>query len=439
MDIVKNINPGEYLKFLSDPNNTIPNGSFVSIGYFNDHKIGKKEEDIKDKEGNVIKKAQKKDFEWGEKTKKRITEKNDAELSAYIEKLPSCKFKDALIAFQKSEKYQNALAAGKTAPFNIDGDVHILMVSRHIVNWKDRDSFVKFYKDRGDEEVKVRAKHGFGYADDTYDENDWRRKSTYKGTGIHPVSKGGGNIYRPIGNTSFYGVPYTAKEADEYNKKNNLKVGDPGYKKEGDFMDRWAIRQISNPAATAATQIKPIWLFIDADGIITELDSELIAWLQYAYKSPRPKKEVAEMSQEEKDFVNDLHSIKNYDRHELTMIMDNTLYITGTAVDKVTKDKTSFTWTNYDNVLKVFPYITRKKLENIFKRCQRKSKDEVIDLNESFKIKFSNKLNESKINNKKSKKALYENIMREVSKIVKKHLNESVIDDRKTIMYRSNR
>lgn len=120
------------------------------------------------------------------------------------------------------------------------------------------------------------------------------------------------------------------------------------------------------------------------------------------------------------------------------MIMDNTLYITGTAVDKVTKDKTSFTWTNYDNVLKVFPYITRKKLENIFKRCQRKSKDEVIDLNESFKMKFSNKLNESKINNKKSKKALYENIMREVSKIVKKHLNESIIDDRKTIIYRSN-
>ena len=43
-------------------------------------------------------------------------------------------------------------------------------------------------------------------------------------------------------------------------------------------------------------------------------------------------------------------------------------------------------------------------------------------------MKFYNKLNESKINNKKSKKALYENIMREVSKIVKKHLNESIID-----------
>lgn len=424
MDIVKNINPGEYLKFLSDPNNTIPNGSFVSIGYFNDHKIGKKIPQITDKKTKkIIQKGKSNEFfDWGESTKKRITAENDAELTAYIEKLPACKFKDALIAFQKSEKYQEALTSGKTAPFNIDGDAHILMISRHIVNWRDRESFVKFYKDRGEEEVKVRAKHGFGYADEDYAEDDWRRKTTYKGTGVHPVTKNKGNIYRPIGNTSFYAVPYTAKEADEYNTDHNLKDGDPGYKKEGDFMDRWAIRQISNPRATAAIQKKPIWLFIDADGVITELDNELIAWLIYAYKSPQVKKEVQEMTQEEKDFVNDLHSIKNYDRHELTMIMDNTLYITGTAVDKATKEKTSFTWTNYDNVLKAFPYISRKKLENIFKRCQRKSKDEVIDLNESFKMKFSNKLNESKINNKKSKKVLYENIMQEVSKIIKKHL-----------------
>ena len=64
-------NPFDFLS-----KNIIPNGSFVSIGYVNDH-----------------------DFSFGPRTQKKNIQKNDAQLTAYIEQLPESKFKQALIDF----------------------------------------------------------------------------------------------------------------------------------------------------------------------------------------------------------------------------------------------------------------------------------------------------------------------------------------------------
>ena len=69
-------NPFEFLS-----KNIIPSGSFVSIGYVNDHEIS-----------------------FGPKTRKKITPENDAELTRYIESLPESPFKTSLTNFQNSEK-----------------------------------------------------------------------------------------------------------------------------------------------------------------------------------------------------------------------------------------------------------------------------------------------------------------------------------------------
>lgn len=146
--------------------NLIPNGSFVSIGYVNDKLISK----------TVPNDKIKRDFGWGPDTKKPITPKNDAELTAFINKIPDSKFRQALIDFQNSPKYQAALANGGKAPFNIEGDAHVVKIGRYIVNWKSADAFAKFYADRSDAIARLRHKYGFGNPEEDYPENDWRRK-----------------------------------------------------------------------------------------------------------------------------------------------------------------------------------------------------------------------------------------------------------------------
>jgi hypothetical protein len=314
--------------------NVIPNGSFVSIGYVNDHVIGPQESA---------------DFRWGPRTQKKITAENDAKLTEYISKLPECGFKTALINFQKSAKYQTALATGKTAPFNIDGEVHVIMIGRHTFNWRDNKAFAKFNKARNDAEIQVRSKHGFGKPEDEYAADDWRWN--YRGVGLYPISKHKGNQGNPykdpiFGNSGFY-----------------AHLEDP---------NKIAIRQVANPRASK----KPIWLFIDADKKVTYLDNEVMAYLTYLYKKEKVKKEVREITQEEKDFVAELESIKDFHTKEKTMPIDNILYFTGTTVD-AQKQKEPFTWLNDDKIAELYPYIDRTELDSIIRKCVKISNDEM--------------------------------------------------------------
>ena len=312
-------NPFDFLS-----KNVIPDGSFVSIGYVNDHEIS-----------------------WGPRTRKNINPTNDAKLTEYIEKLSEGTFKKALVDFQNSAKYQAALASGKTAPFNIEGEVHIIKIGRFTVNWKSNESFAKFYKDRNDEVARIRSKYGFGDPEKDYAEDDWRQK--YGGTGLRPVSKHKGN----------QGNPYKSL------------AGNNGFYSHIDEPSKLSIRQIGNPRASKVS----LWLFVDADGQITYLDNEIMAWLTYAYKGTKVKEEVKEMVQEEKDFIAEIESIKNYDKQEMTMPLDNILYLTGTTVDEQ-KNKEAFTWLNDDKISELYPYINRTELDSIIRKCVKISSKE---------------------------------------------------------------
>jgi hypothetical protein len=129
--------------------NLIPDGSFVSIGYITDGKIKN-----------------------GPNTRCYITPKNDAELTKVIDELDDDLFKEYLIKFQNSDKYQKALLGKrKTAPLDFGG-CHIVKISRNIVNWKNPKALAKFYADRAEAVGDLRVKYGFGDYPEEYDEDD---------------------------------------------------------------------------------------------------------------------------------------------------------------------------------------------------------------------------------------------------------------------------
>lgn len=327
------------LKFLGL--NYIPNGSFVSIGYIKDDEI-----------------------KFGPTSQKRITPENDVLLTKWIEDLPPSKFRDILSDFQKSPKYQKALAGkSKTAPFDFaGGDCHIIKINRFIMHWRNGESLAKWYKKRSDKEDEVRARHGFGGIDDEYAPDDWRRK--HGGIGIkRELSSAGnrGNVYRDeVMNTGFY-----------------ANVNDP---------NKLAIRLIENPRASK----KAVWLFVDGEGNVEELNNELMAFLAVAYKATRVKQvadAIIDINDDEKAFLEDLQNIPNWGKHEQTQLLDKILYFTGTSIDQY-KNKEPFTWLNKDIIVKTFPYLT-KEIDNIISRFVKVSAQEVEDMNDDLRLELS--------------------------------------------------
>ena len=340
--------------------NIIPDGSFVSIGYVNDHEIN-----------------------TGARGQFYITPKNDAELTNIINTIKDNIFKESLIEFQQSAKYQQALMGKrKTAPFDLNGS-HLVKISRHIVNWKNPKAFAKFYATRAEAIGDTRVKHGFGDYPEEYDEDDWRNAPEHGGTGRYERSNAKGRQglpFDPVWDTGFYIYPGATKD-------------DP------DSFDKVYLRQIYNRNATKNASMENVWIFVDTEGNYTLLNRQALEWFATAFKRPEIKKVVREIQQEEKDFLKDLSNIKNYDVTECKLILDNILYLTGTTVDDQ-KNKEPFTWLNDDIIADNFPYLPHDKWEELMHKCIDNSIRFTSDMNENmrviFKKSYLRKLNESK-------------------------------------------
>ena len=179
-----------------------------------------------------------------------------------------------------------------------------------------------------------------------------------------------------------------------------------------------SIRQIGNPKASKES----LWIFIDSDGKVSELNKELIAWIRFAYKSPRAiKEEISDIMEEEKNFLNELANIKDMNKNEINLLLDNILYLTGTTVDSE-GNKEPFTWLNDNKIVEMYPYIDRTALDNIIKKCVKVSAREANEMNESFKVIVKKSINESRKNRRHGR--LYEAIIKNPNKLIKKHLNE---------------
>ena len=312
-------------------NNIIPNGSFVSIGYFNDHVIS-----------------------FGSRSRKNITADNDTILQQHLATMPDGSFKKELEKFRNSEKYKTALAKGGTAPLDLEGDCHIVKIGRYIVNWKNPEAFSKFYAKQGDARAKLRSRYGFDGSE--YPEGDWHNR--YAGTHsrelIEPENTNKGNRYTDnLGNTGFYG-----------------NINDP---------KSVSIRQFSNPKLNKT----PEWFFVDASGNIEKLDSKLMNHLAYGYSKQKVKEAIEYLTQEEEAFVNELEALKNSELEERTMLLNNIIYLTGTSLD-AKGNKEPFTWLNDEIIMEKYPYMKKEDLDAIIKKCVKVSKDETEDLNESL-------------------------------------------------------
>jgi hypothetical protein len=105
--------------------------------------------------------------------------------------------------------------------------------------------------------------------------------------------------------------------------------------------------------------------------------------LTYAYKKQKPAEEVVEINDEEKAFIEDLESIKNWDKVERTMLLDNILYMVGTSLDE-NKQKEKFLWLNDERIKELYPYLeSTGMLNKIINMCIKQSKKDV-NINESM-------------------------------------------------------
>lgn len=335
---IREIGP-DPLQFLSM--NYIPNGSFVSIGYIKDDEI-----------------------KFGPTSKKYITPENDRQLTKWIEDLQPSKFRDALMDFQNSERYQQALTGKvKTAPFDFKGgDCHVIKINRFIMNWRNGKSLASWYKKRSDKEDQVRAKYGFGGIDDEYAPDDWRRK--YGGTGIKRQLKA------------------TGRQGNRYKDE----LMDTGFYANVDDPNKLAIRLIENPAASQ----DPVWYFVDGEGNIEILNNELMGFLAFAYKGSRVKQvadAIIDINEDEKAFLEELHNIPNWNKQERTQLFDKILYFTGTSLDQY-GNKEPFTWLNKQVIIKTFPYLTRK-INDIITEFIKISASEIENMNDKLRLELT--------------------------------------------------
>lgn len=347
--------------------NKIPNGTFVSFGYFNDHAIT-----------------------FGPKTQKLINQANDEQLTQYLNSKAlgsSPVFKSQLQSFKDSPKYIDALTGKrKTAPLDLTGECHIVKIGKYTVNWRDPEHLGKFYAGQSDAMSKLRNKYGFGKNEIDYTDTDWHKNPVYGGTSLYPAAHGnGGNVYTdPYEDTGIY-----------------KSIVDP---------DKLAIRQILNPKIKG---LSSNWFFIDADGKIEYLDKDLMNFLRYNYSNTRVAKEIkdeiADMMDEEREFVQELENLKKSELHEKTFLLENIIYMTG-VIKKPNKEKESFLWRNDDIVSKNYPYFSQQILEDIINKVAMMDVKEVEKLNESF------------LHN--NNRQLYESIMAAIEKGLRKNIKD---------------
>ncbi len=330
-------NPFDFLS-----KNIIPDGSFVSIGYITDSEMP---------------------------SRCKITPRSDAELTKIINSIDDNLFRSLLIKFQNSQKYKDALIGYKrtTAPLDFEG-CHIVKISRTIVNWRNPKAFAKLYAKRGEAIGDVRVKYGFGDYPEEYDENDWRRAPEHNGTGRWELSKAKGRQglpYTPIMNTPIYIYPGgITKDKDGNEKQEN---------------DELYLRQFRNEGASQDS----IWLFIDQDQNYFPLNRKIMNWFKNIFKSTDIDKVTREISQEEKEFLKELHSIKYYGLNEETMQLKKVLYLTGTTVTPE-GEKDPFIWLNDDIISNTFPYLNQEKWIEIMRKCIKKSVMDSYTMNEKM-------------------------------------------------------
>ena len=366
-----------------------------------------------------------------------INPETDAQLEAYIDELPENNIKKLLMEFRNSKKYQDLLnGTGKAKTGKVDlSTEHIIKVSWLNCNWKSTKDLAKFYDKQTQAEWQLRKDYGFedGFEDpvdaevDPEQEVNWRDK--YNGHNIMPRtnSKFNGNVYKD--QTIVPGIYASLSNPNDV-----------------------AIRFAYNAKASKKTSE---YYYVNSDGTLFELNRAFVTFLTYAYK--QTKEETGEaITDEEKEFVIKLRQILNEapSTAELTMKCDQILFLKSTA--RKGDEKIPFVWINTKNILKNYDFIAPNELNKIIASKVRKlTPEDVNGTIENINVKgksaadlvsydaegraiadpvevrkrlgITEALKQliEKYNVEKEKKAIYESIMSNIAKKVKRVLTES--------------
>lgn len=300
------------------------------------------------------------------------------------------------MTYKNSEGFDAVITKGKKKTADlILAEEKIVCMSTFNFNWRDDKSLAKSYERDDEREIEIRRKHGFGANDDYgfdeienyYDENDWHRKPQYNGLHSRQV-----------------------KDAEEKRNSAYRKNLGQGIYANNDDDSKLALRAHLTPGQ----YFKKTYYMVDRDGNLIELSDAEMEFLNKIGKGPgratssNGKYDIENATEEEKAFIEEITKFEKSQRGSVTYLFDNILYMVGTSYKD--GESTPFLWLNDNAIDNTFFYINRDELEDL---CFNACKKSASEIRKSVAEKCGNNL---------KKKALYERIMNDVSKVVLKSL-----------------
>ena len=300
---------------------------------------------------------------------------NDEEFRNYLKQYADTLWAEDFSNIIDSASYQAALnGSKKTAKFEIAG--HIIRIQRFTYQWRDPKNFGKAFDREAEEIMQARSNAGFGEGtkvdgydndpDDFYDDEDWRRKPEYMGTGVRQrgLKRKASSGYRFA--TSAPGLySYSGTDPEKYDRMAIRNMLDP--------------RQNSNdPAAKKKSGYKSVYYYVAPDGTMEEMPKDFINFLRYNYKATRNAKPTPaqEMAEDEKEFNEIINAIqqKYADKQQPTdLLFDQILYITASPIgwnqkareNGVATKGTPMAFINNRVIYQTYPFLKAKNLEPV--------------------------------------------------------------------------
>ena len=418
-------------------------GDYVSIAYVSDPLQGEGKHPIVSKAGS-------------RKQCYNINAETDAELQRYINNMPNSKIKQLLTEFRESPKYQsflNGTAKAKTCMLDLRTE-HILKISHLICNWKDSKALAKFYKKQNDAEISLRREFGF---EDGFDNNYERFYDREDDTPV-PLDDRTSEEKENDKNwrDSYNGrnvMPRISQKGNEYNFATIIPGIYANLNKPGNIALRFAYNGRSSHKVSD-------YYYVNGDGSLFKLDMAFITFLKYAYKKNKESSsaEKTYVTDEEKEFVLRLSKLVKEapSTAEKTLKTDSILFMKSTArTSKNAKisENIPFVWVNTKAVVSRYNFVNPTELNNIIKNLVYSLDDTDVNgtieninikgksISDLLNIGMSGKATADpaavrrrlgitealhmlayKFTRTKKKRALYESIMRNVSKTIKRKL-----------------
>ena len=331
---------------------------------------------------------------------------------------------------------------------------HILKISHLICNWKDSKALAKFYKKQNDAEISLRREFGF---EDGFDNNYERFYDREDDTPV-PLDDRTSEEKENDKNwrDSYNGrnvMPRISQKGNEYNFATIIPGIYANLNKPGNIALRFAYNGRSSHKVSD-------YYYVNGDGSLFKLDMAFITFLTYAYKKNKESSsaEKTYVTDEEKEFVLRLSKLVKEapSTAEKTLKTDSILFMKSTArTSKNAKisENIPFVWVNTKAVVSRYNFVNPTELNNIIKNLVYSLDDTDVNgtieninikgksISDLLNIGMSGKATADsaavrqrlgitealhmlayKFTRTKKKRALYESIMRNVSKTIKRKL-----------------